>query len=373
MCIDRATGEFISGGAVRLHDLGQGPRSQDRPAEAKTRKRATTRAASPRSVVPGPGGAHTWQPMSYSPLTKLVYFPVMEAGFVFIPGDEAEDQHDRLEHRRGFQCRAACPPIPRCSRASRQQLKGHLVAWDPVAQKEVWRAQFEHPWNGGTLATAGNLVFHGNSQGEFVAYRATNGQKLWSAPTQAGVLAAPDHLRNRRRTIRRHRSGLGRRLRPRRRRAGARCAHRGEHSARAGRTSSVATRSCPSCRQRQAASARAAGRDRRRGRVDGGQGRVSHVLRRLPRRFGGQRRRDSGSAAVAGHARSRRPGSASCAAASARRAAWCRSRPKCHAEDSEKVRAYVIHRAHEDPEASSRRPLPRQHRRRDAPPAAAPK
>src|SRR6185503_19150970 len=41
------------------------------------------------------------------------------------------------------------------------------------------------------LATAGNLVFQGNSMGQFVAYRATNGEKLWSAPTQAGVLAAP--------------------------------------------------------------------------------------------------------------------------------------------------------------------------------------
>lgn len=50
---------------------------------------------------------------------------------------------------------------------------------------------FDHPWNGGALATGGNLVFQGNSQGEFTAYRATNGQKLWSAPTQAGVLAAP--------------------------------------------------------------------------------------------------------------------------------------------------------------------------------------
>ena len=90
-----------------------------------------------------------------------------------------------------FNAGSVCPRIPRRSRASRQQLKGHLVAWDPVAQKEVWRAQFDHPWNGGTLATAGNLVFQGNSQGEFAAYRATNGQKLWSAPTQAGVLAAP--------------------------------------------------------------------------------------------------------------------------------------------------------------------------------------
>jgi alcohol dehydrogenase (cytochrome c)/quinohemoprotein ethanol dehydrogenase len=83
------------------------------------------------------------------------------------------------------------PAIPEARAGAKAGLKGHLVAWDPVNQKEVWRAQFDHPWNGGTLATAGNLVFQGNSMGEFVAYRATNGQKLWSAPTQAGVLAAP--------------------------------------------------------------------------------------------------------------------------------------------------------------------------------------
>jgi mono/diheme cytochrome c family protein len=83
------------------------------------------------------------------------------------------------------------PTDPKVLEGIKQQLKGHLVAWDPVAQKEVWRAQFDHPWNGGTLATAGNLVFQGNSMGELVAYRASNGQKLWSASTQAGVLAAP--------------------------------------------------------------------------------------------------------------------------------------------------------------------------------------
>jgi alcohol dehydrogenase (cytochrome c)/quinohemoprotein ethanol dehydrogenase len=83
------------------------------------------------------------------------------------------------------------PPIPEARAGAKAGLKGHLVAWDPVHQKEMWRAQFDQPWNGGTLATAGNLVFQGNSMGELAAYRATNGQKLWSAPTQAGVLAAP--------------------------------------------------------------------------------------------------------------------------------------------------------------------------------------
>jgi alcohol dehydrogenase (cytochrome c)/quinohemoprotein ethanol dehydrogenase len=83
------------------------------------------------------------------------------------------------------------PTDPKVLAGIKSQLKGHLVAWDPVAQKEVWRAQFNTPWNGGTLVTAGNLVFEGNSMGEFNAYRATDGQKLWSAATQAGVVAAP--------------------------------------------------------------------------------------------------------------------------------------------------------------------------------------
>src|SRR5690606_39951030 len=40
-------------------------------------------------------------------------------------------------------------------------------------------------------ATSGNLIFSGNHKGEFNAYNATTGEKLWTAPTQARVVAAP--------------------------------------------------------------------------------------------------------------------------------------------------------------------------------------
>ncbi|MEO7247208.1 MAG: c-type cytochrome [Novosphingobium sp.] len=68
---------------------------------------------------------------------------------------------------------------------------GALIAWDPVAQKEVWRVAHPAAWNGGTLATAGNLVFQGDAQGKFSAYTANKGRKLWSFPVQTGVIAAP--------------------------------------------------------------------------------------------------------------------------------------------------------------------------------------
>ena len=47
------------------------------------------------------------------------------------------------------------------------------------------------PWNGGVLSTGGNLVFQGTAGGQFVAYSADKGEKLWSFPTQTGVIAAP--------------------------------------------------------------------------------------------------------------------------------------------------------------------------------------
>jgi alcohol dehydrogenase (cytochrome c)/quinohemoprotein ethanol dehydrogenase len=79
--------------------------------------------------------------------------------------------------------------------------KSYLQAWDPVNQKEVWRVPIRDDSGGragpaggagGALATAGGLVFSGNSvRDEFAAYRADTGEQLWSSPAQTGVLAGP--------------------------------------------------------------------------------------------------------------------------------------------------------------------------------------
>jgi alcohol dehydrogenase (cytochrome c)/quinohemoprotein ethanol dehydrogenase len=70
-------------------------------------------------------------------------------------------------------------------------MNGSLVAWDPVAGKARWTIAYPGPTNGGTLATAGNLVFQGTAGGDFVAFTADTGKQLWTFPTQTGVLAAP--------------------------------------------------------------------------------------------------------------------------------------------------------------------------------------
>ncbi len=72
-----------------------------------------------------------------------------------------------------------------------KSITGQIVAWDPVEQREVWRYQHAGPWNGGMLATAGDLIFQGSLIGEFAAYDAGNGDRLWQFPSQTGIAAAP--------------------------------------------------------------------------------------------------------------------------------------------------------------------------------------
>ena len=140
--------------------------------------------------LPGAGGAHSWQPMSFSPLTGYMYIPANLAAFPFKADEDWEESE--IGFQTGLDSAATAMPADLDFRQSNiDATKGALVAWDPVARKEAWRVPYKGPWNGGTLATAGNLVFQGTATEEFVAYGAESGRKLWSFPAQTGVIAAP--------------------------------------------------------------------------------------------------------------------------------------------------------------------------------------
>ncbi|HLB31806.1 MAG TPA: PQQ-dependent dehydrogenase, methanol/ethanol family [Gammaproteobacteria bacterium] len=187
--IDRATGELISANAFINVNWASGiDMSTGRPIENPEARYRT--AGKPWIAMPGPSGAHSWQPMSFSPLTGLVYIPVQEAGFVYsaIP----DYKPNALGFNTGISMAdASLPPDPAVRDQIIQGVVGHLATWDPVAQKEVWRVQHEEAWNGGILTTAGNLLIQGKGAGEFVIYRADNGERLWSTDAQSGVLAGP--------------------------------------------------------------------------------------------------------------------------------------------------------------------------------------
>ncbi|MFI5305871.1 MAG: PQQ-dependent dehydrogenase, methanol/ethanol family [Polyangiales bacterium] len=141
-------------------------------------------------AMPGPLGAHNWQPMSWSPQTRLVYIPAQDIPFAY--ADDKNFAPNPLAFNIGIDINAAAMPADAQAKAQLlATVRGYLKAWDPVAQKEVWRVEEPGPWNGGVVSTGGNLVFAGNAAGFLNAYSADKGKKLWSFQTQTGVIAAP--------------------------------------------------------------------------------------------------------------------------------------------------------------------------------------
>jgi quinohemoprotein ethanol dehydrogenase len=108
---------------------------------------------------------HNWWPMSYNPATGLVYIPAT---------DRRADARAAVE-----------------SGESGEGLIGRLIAWDPVSGSARWSVEEEIATNGGVLSTAGNLVFQGQGTGEFAAYAADNGKKVWSVKTGSAIESVP--------------------------------------------------------------------------------------------------------------------------------------------------------------------------------------
>lgn len=137
---------------------------------------------------PNPDGGHNWHPMSFSPQTGLVYLPTQDMAIDYTNPSAFEPQEGR--ENLGVDI-ALFPDDPQTRKAIRNSVVAALVAWDPVAQKEVWRAKRRGVWNGGTLAVAGGLVFQGTVDGHFVAMDARTGDQVWSYDNQLATLAGP--------------------------------------------------------------------------------------------------------------------------------------------------------------------------------------
>jgi quinohemoprotein ethanol dehydrogenase len=181
--IDRTNGKFISAKNFVDVNWATGYDANGRPIELPA-----ARGDAPYDSIPGPFGAHNWHPMSYNPQTGLVYLPAQGVPLNLTP-EKSVVQNAPTPGKFGgttgwnvgFVLNGEPPKAPAF---------GRLLAWDPVKQKEAWRAEYIAPWNGGTLTTAGNLVFQGTADGRFIAYNATSGEKLWETPTGTGVVAA---------------------------------------------------------------------------------------------------------------------------------------------------------------------------------------
>ncbi|MGH9852329.1 MAG: PQQ-binding-like beta-propeller repeat protein, partial [Blastocatellia bacterium] len=177
--LDRATGELISAEAYVEITWAKGvDKKTGRPIENPEARFKTSHSVQ----KPGPLGGHNWMPMSFNPQTGLVYIPAQEAAGFYL--SDAKFKYKPGAWNTGVD-------FGPMKDAPAELSPGHLLAWDPVPQKERWRAQYKMMWNGGTLTTAGNLVFQGTSDGRFIAYSADKGDKLWEFPAGIGIIGSP--------------------------------------------------------------------------------------------------------------------------------------------------------------------------------------
>lgn len=139
-------------------------------------------------VSPGPDGAHNWNPMAFNPTNGLVYVPARE-GTAFLHAPDPGWKSNPTTVNKGHDPRYEGSLVAKQAKAPAPV--GKLIAWNPVEQREVWHVDHPGEESGGVLASAGDLVFQGRSDGIFLAYRSSDGKKLWEYDTGTGILAPP--------------------------------------------------------------------------------------------------------------------------------------------------------------------------------------
>ena len=181
--LDAITGELISGDAFTSVTWAIGiDEDSGRPIEADGARYTDE----PFNIGPGAPGGHTWHPNAFSPLTGLIYIPTWENFSAMAPQQMPEEGPPPLIAFGGQIDRDTLKPH------NRQSNDGWLQAWNPVTREVVWESERGPRWTGGALATAGNLVFMGNSNGnQLSAWNATTGEQLWNFDAQSAVYAAP--------------------------------------------------------------------------------------------------------------------------------------------------------------------------------------
>ncbi|MBK7116432.1 MAG: PQQ-dependent dehydrogenase, methanol/ethanol family [Proteobacteria bacterium] len=193
--LDRLTGELLSAEPyakvtwAKGVDLKTGRPIETRQARMYDKYKVT--------LFPGPGGAHNWHPMSFNPATGLVYIPAVEGSFPYAQERDFKRQNGFWNMGIDLNARGSAkglPPLPEKeyeAGTGPEVGSASLLAWDPVAGKPRWRIKHQGVSGGGTLTTAGNLLFQGLSDGRLVAYTADTGDKVWEVQLGNGVIAAP--------------------------------------------------------------------------------------------------------------------------------------------------------------------------------------
>jgi alcohol dehydrogenase (cytochrome c) len=130
-------------------------------------------------IYPGAAGGANWSPVSYDARSGLAYVAAMHMPMrynvreIAATADKPAVRYTALEPVQGPQW-------------------GTLTAIDVQNRGKIrWQVRTERPLIGGVLATAGNLLFMGEGNGNFNAFDSRSGERLWQYTAEAGVNAPP--------------------------------------------------------------------------------------------------------------------------------------------------------------------------------------
>jgi len=176
--LDRATGQVLSADPFVPITTSTGVDLQTGALKYNPQKDARAGEVV-RNICPASPGAKDWQPMAWSPRTRLLYIP-----------------HQNLcQDAETYQVSyiAGTPYVGADVKmfAGPGGHRGVFTAWDPVARKAVWQQKESFPVWSGALATAGDVVFYGTMDGFFKAVDAKSGAPLWRFKTSSGVIGQP--------------------------------------------------------------------------------------------------------------------------------------------------------------------------------------
>jgi PQQ-dependent dehydrogenase (methanol/ethanol family) len=144
----------------------------------------------PVTIYPAVNGGNIWSPPSYSPLTHNFYVPGIEMAWTYLGKDKIDPYVPGtpvVGQRSGGRMRGETDPnVPGALAPT-----GNFTALNVDTGKIAWQYKSPLPMEGGSLVTAGNLVFTGELTGEFEAFNATTGEKVWHYYLGTGVASPP--------------------------------------------------------------------------------------------------------------------------------------------------------------------------------------
>lgn len=176
--LDRTTGKVLVAepyGPVNWAtkiDLTTG-RPVEVPSKRTTAKQNTT------NICPAAIGFKDQQPASYDP----------ESGLFFVPTNNICMDYEGVEVKYA----AGQPYVGAIVRMfpGPGGNRGAVIAWDPMKGKIVWKDKENMAAYGGTLNTAGGIVFYGTMEGWLKAVDKKTGKLLWEFKTPSGIIGSP--------------------------------------------------------------------------------------------------------------------------------------------------------------------------------------